>query len=462
MIGRRLGRAIWLSQGQASSSYTKARVSLPTPHDPSQTSPSYSRGFVSSSLQQSAFIPTQSRAAKKKTIKSVEESIEEDMEEEDLFAISDAKKENKKVESSRRKSQIPLTRANGNAATKIPFEQGRQSLLAKLQSLEDDRSNSQSLRKSDWTKLMQSVQSKEELESCLELSKKWKNLTYNAKSRLPPFDEKAAKQFLETCMRLNCPEIAFDAMMNRRESGLELDLELVRIMQANILRKLARLDYDPDKGTAQIANEADTASIIVDSNSSKDATVGEKEKLDNSTSLSINLKLLQDKLSLVDRTVALVTFTSVFSTTQSTVDVITLLLSIQGMINSFRLCYVTDKNKVGKQVDEFVKLQIHPRVFQALTILTNDKMICSSRTNMVHKDLKITRSRSTITRSCSAIARYLRANSHLVEEEMRVPSRDILKHLFRIMSQFVPERVEEFKGYCKRLFPKVDLEGTVE
>lgn len=453
MITRRLGRAAWLSQGHgSSSSSTIARVTISTWNNQRQTCPSLSRSVVSSSLQ-GAFVPTQVRAAakkKKSVASSAEETIEEDVEEEALFAISDAK-ESKAIESSKGKSQIPITGANVNAATieRVPFEQGRQSLLEKLEQYEEDPRHTQRLQKSDWNLLARSVTNIEQLRSCLELAKKWNTLTYAHKTGLSRFNEEQTRFFIDCCSRLRCPELALDAVLDRGSTGLDFDLKILQHLQHSFTKKLLTKNFllartsngrsaeIESEGLESIQTDHSTISANVDDDvQGKEDSIPKKDGETIPEKINKNELLLQARLTIIDRTLAMVATTSIFFSDRLKIDTLTLLLSIEGMIR------LTNYIRNVKGNEEFSKSQIQPRMFRAIEILYNDKVTSSYPDNMVYRG-------DWVDRSCRKLAEFLISNRYFVEEELRITISQIIDRLFKIVSQCGPERLEEFKEYVR-------------
>lgn len=218
----------------------------------------------------------------------------------------------------------------------VPFSEMKESILQRFSEMDPEEAVSVDL--GDWSRLVKSAKTAEELKQCLEVSLEWKNKTYSPKSKMQKLTPKETGIIARRALSIRCSKVMFDALMDRKHNGLEYDVDVMRHLQASPLE----------------SDHAALASSSKEDNSdSRNGAPDQIETLETSMALSK-----------VDRSLALAAYTSVLSPSHADVDAVTLILAIGHMIKLFEL-----GGQVPSGKEELYKSQVYPRLGRALTAL---------------------------------------------------------------------------------------------
>ncbi|UZJ53445.1 hypothetical protein CBS101457_002765 [Exobasidium rhododendri] len=359
MIARRLGRAIQLHQVtvQGSTNRSLKLVNVASTSYKSQTPSSKIR--FSSSLP-GAFSHTSPKLAKKRSKGSrgttiIEEFPEEDEdaveEDEDIFAGITSEAAEVKVLEPAKESRKDLP----------PFSEQLGSLKGKLDAVTYEKNAHLHIRKSDWRDLLHSASSLEELRKCMDVATYWNELSYLKISKIPKLSAIEGNAFVQACTKLSYPELAYYALVNRADTGLEYNVEVLRKLQRSLVDKLIKLSPTSSQATSEKIEKRLLESQMMEG-AARPVEEWQKETVEGQEAIQV----LKARLSLVDRTLANAALTSATASDLRTVDLFSVTLSIRGMLKAF------DLNKVSAKNDSFLENQVQPRIKAAFTVFVRE------------------------------------------------------------------------------------------
>ena len=242
-----------------------------------------------------------------------------------------------------------------------PFHERKANLLNKLKGVKEGGQD-YSIKGIEFRHLMDSTSNLEELKGCLEVSSFWNSSIEDIignEENLKPLGPSETGNFNNKCFQTDYPELAFYALINRKEFGLEYSVNMQRKIQPNLIKKFKNLSMPNQEGRLDklLESQALLEGSVASLKEWNEETAGIEDQED--------AELLRAQLSFLN---SILTLAAVIPSARQdivSIDIQTTLQAVSCLLDVYK--YEEETNRS----DVFLEKQIQPRLNATLQVLVS-------------------------------------------------------------------------------------------